>query len=155
MGSSIDLLILGGHEQRRYPNQLQFGLLQLDTLNRHVDQEYGEEESLRLQLELHMHINHPVEEDGPHALSHLGLEGEGVEGSQIRETLEVLQYLERVLPNYLWVVGGNDRALPKEWGALIDWTDVAGSLREYYIGYVCRVINKTKGSLTTRIPKRE
>lgn len=84
MGSSINLFILRGHEQRRNSNQLQLSLLQLDTLNRHINQEYGEEESLRLQPELHMHINHPVEEDGPHTLSHLGLEGEGVEGSQIR-----------------------------------------------------------------------
>lgn len=91
MRCSIDLLVFGGHEECCNPNQLEFSLLELCPLQPNVYEMDGEKESFRLQFELHMHIHHPVQEDGSHALSHLGLEvHECVECTWLTKVLEVL-----------------------------------------------------------------
>lgn len=62
----INLLVLAGEEQGGDPHQLELASLALEVLQKPIDDVNREEKSLRNHLELIVHVNYPVDQNGPH-----------------------------------------------------------------------------------------
>mmetsp|Transcript_5840 Transcript_5840/g.23927 ORF Transcript_5840/g.23927 Transcript_5840/m.23927 type:complete len:316 (+) Transcript_5840:400-1347(+) len=101
-----DLLVLGREEHRRHTNQLEVlpghHLLGEEA----IDQVVGEEERFRHKLELQVHLNEPIDQDGAHLVVDVGLDahvvgrnlGVGLDTEPVAEdVVDVLSDGKRVL----------------------------------------------------------
>ena len=71
----VDLLVLGGHQQRSDAHELELRAAHTVVLEEAVDDVHGKVQRLGNHLELQVHLHKPVHQDGAHALVDIGLAG--------------------------------------------------------------------------------
>ena len=81
----VDLLVLGCQEHGGDANQLKLGASDGLDGKKAVHKVHGEEHGLSKELELHVHLHHPVHKDGSHPLGNVDLVGHVVGSHSVHQ----------------------------------------------------------------------